>query len=182
MDASALPPSPHFFGRKRNMWSKQSLHCTERTLQCNTRGHCKFIGIVCASLYQFQVVVAEPPKECLGALKRTGVVVTLETYCCFVNHVVQSLQHRNINWLGWHRSLGNGASAKNELCCVQQFGCKFATNLHLVFAKGGVYAGPSACCPVSNGVTSVLLEQVDRGNNIAFRLGHLFAIGVKNPS
>ena len=82
-------------------------------------------------------------------------------------------------------NLGNAifrTKAKSETTGVQQFDAKAAANFHLAFVEGGVGAGTRACCPVANGVRTVLLKKMKGSDNIALRLLHLLAIGVEYPA
>ena len=73
------------------------------------------------------------------------------------------------------------AEIEHELGDVQQFVGEFSADLHLVFAECSVDAGPRGCRPISNGVTAVLVEEIDRCHHVALRFGHLLAIGIENP-
>ena len=181
-----VPPAPHFFRDERNQWREQPLDHRQRTTQgdtcrCGVGGIDSF-ALVRALLDEFHVVVAEPPEKCLGAFERPCVVESDERLSAFIDHRCESVQHCNVNERRWCCVGCHFAEAENELRDVQQLHRELAADLHLFFAERGVDARTCACRPVTNGIAAVLVEQVDRRDDVALRLRHLLAVGVEDPA
>ena len=71
--------------------------------------------------------------------------------------------------------------AQDELRGVQHLDRKAPSDLHLPLVDGGVGPRTPARRPVADRVGPMLLDQRERGDDVAFGLGHLFAFGIEDP-
>ena len=190
VDRTLHPPRPHLFGGERAGTGRTggaASTARRRARPVPTRSPPGRRCVVGPALDQLQVVVAEAPEEVLGALQRPGVVVAARRRRWRPSTSSASAgQHRPVERLGDRARRARSASAppkrQRELGRVEQLDRQAAPDLHLLLVERGVRAGPARRRPVAHAVGAVLLEQVDRGDHVALRLGHLLAVGVEDPA
>ena len=145
MHRTALPPTPHCLSREGHERGEQALQRRESEAQGADSRTCRVgsLAVVHATFDEFDIVVAEPPEHCFGALKGTGIVVLIKGHGCFANRFADPCQHRQINGIGglgcniWLRE------SQNKLGRVEQLGCQLLANFHLIFTERGVDARTS---------------------------------------
>src|SRR5687768_11469216 len=98
MHRTSVPPRPHFLCDKWKIRSEQTKYDGQCRLHRTIRRLCPSLTMVtvAARLHQLQIVVAEAPEECFGAIQDAGVFVFFEPRRRLVHDRCKFRQHSAI--------------------------------------------------------------------------------------
>ena len=99
MHGAVAPPRPDFFGDERQERREEPQHHRQRRGQRGVRraGAVGALFAVAPALHELEIVVAEPPEECLGPLQHARVVVGVERASGLHDQCRQIPDHRAID-------------------------------------------------------------------------------------
>jgi hypothetical protein len=177
MDRALLPPRPDLLGHVREEGCEQPKDGREG--EPERRDRRSPVAAVGAALHELEVVVGEAPEEALGHLERARVLVAIECAGRLVYRLGEPFQHRPVQRIA-DLPLASLERGQGEPRRVQDLDREPTADLDLLLVEGSVDAEASTPGPVPDGVGSVLLEGLERRDDVPLGLRHLLAVRVQD--